>query len=199
MRNSRFLGKGSNARSVTKTQIFDICCHVAFFDLRFRQILRIHVAWFNDLFNTRPNMAKRRLQKFVEREVQSSLMRRLCTHWFMFIFANLIVLLFWTRFLDTPTEPWAETFTVTWLRVVPFIVVSIALAPVFIWDAIKFSNRFTGPIVRVRRELALIADGHVPKAIEFRNGDFWKSLANDFNRAFVKLLASNTSSDSEKP
>ncbi len=98
------------ARSVTKSQIFDINCQVVFFDLRFRQNLRIQVARFNDLFNTRPNMAKRRLQKFVDREVQSSLTRRLCTHWFMFVFANVLVLLFWTRLLDTPTETWAETF-----------------------------------------------------------------------------------------
>lgn len=143
-------------------------------------------------------MAKQRLQKYVDREVQSSLMRRLCTHWFMFIFANILAIAFWTRFLDAPTEPWADTFALIWQRVVPFFIVSTALAPVFIWDALKFSNRFTGPIVRVRRELALIADGHAPKAIEFRKGDFWKSLANDFNRAFVKLLASKPSSVSDK-
>ena len=115
---------------------------------------RNQFAWINDLFNTRANMAKQRLQKYVDREVQSSLMRRLCTHWFMFIFANMLAIAFLTRFLDAPTEPWADTFALIWQRVVPFVIVSTALAPVFILDALKFSNRFTGPIVCVRRELA---------------------------------------------
>lgn len=130
-------------------------------------------------------MAKRRLQKYVDREVQSSLLWRLCAHWALFMVANMMAITLWTRFMDTPTEPWADTFALTWPRVVPFILVSLALVPVFIWDSLKLSNRFAGPIVRVRRALAQIADGQSPKAIEFRHGDFWKSLAIDLNRAFA--------------
>jgi len=135
------------------------------------------------------NMAKRRLQKYVDREVQSSLLRRLLLHWVLFMVANFVAITMWTRFVDTPTEPWSETFSLTWQRVFPFALVSIALAPVFIWDAVKLSNRFAGPIIRVRRALAQIADGHSPNQIEFRHGDFWKSLANDLNRAFNRLVS----------
>ena len=137
-------------------------------------------------------MTKRRQQKYVDREVQTGLILRLSIHWLLFMAANVIVISLWTKLVDTPTEPWAETVAIIWQRVFPFMLVSFALAPVFIWDAIKLSNRFTGPIVRVRRALALIADGEPPKAIEFRTGDFWKSLANDFNRAFVNKPASDT-------
>jgi len=105
--------------------------------------------------------------------------------------ANLVAMTLWTRLIDTPTEPWEATFVMTGQRIVPFLLVSFSLAPVFIWDAIKLSNRFAGPIVRVRRALAQIADGQTPKAIEFRNGDFWKSLAHDLNRAFVKVFTSD--------
>ena len=143
-------------------------------------------------------MTKRRQQKYVDREVQTSLMLRLSIHWLLFMVANVIVISLWTKLVDTPTDPWAETVAMTWQRVFPFLLVSFALAPIFIWDAIKLSNRFTGPIVRVRRALALIADGEPPKAIEFRTGDFWKSLAHDFNRAFVNKLASDTDPVSEK-
>ncbi len=112
--------------------------------------------------------------------------------------ANVVAIALWTKLMDTPTEPWSETFALTWQRVVPFLLVSFALAPVFILDAMKLSNRFAGPIVRVRRTLAQIADGHAPTAIEFRQGDFWKSLAIDLNRAFAKKLSVDSTSVSEK-
>ena len=92
--------------------------------------------------------------------------------------------------MDTSMEPWEETYALTWPRLVPFVLVSLALVPVFIWDSFKLSNRFAGPIVQVRRALAQIADGQTPKAIEFRQGDFWKSLANDLNRAFATTTRS---------
>ena len=112
--------------------------------------------------------------------------------------ANFLAITLWTKLMDTPTEPWTETFALIWQRVVPFLLVSFALAPVFILDAVKLSNRFAGPIVRVRRALTQIADGQTPKTIEFRQGDFWKSLAIDLNRAFAKKFAADSTSVSEK-
>ena len=143
-------------------------------------------------------MSKRRLQKYVDREVQSSLMTRLCGHWVLFMIANLFAILCWTRFMDTPAEPWETTLTLTWQRVLPFGLVSLALVPVFIWDAIKLSNRFAGPIIRVRRVLAQYADGQDFNAIEFRQGDFWKALANDLNRAFSRKIAAEESSSGKQ-
>jgi len=134
-------------------------------------------------------MTKQRHQKYVDREVQSSLFVRMCAHWSFFMVANVVAITLWTRFMDTPTESWEATLMLTWQRVVPFALVSLALAPVFIWDAIKLSNRFAGPIVRVRHVLAGFADGQDFKAVEFRQGDFWKSLASDLNRAFTRKLA----------
>jgi len=108
----------------------------------------------------------------------------------MFMIANVIAIMLWTKFIETPTDPWALTLTMTWQRVVPFLLVSFALAPVFIWDAMKLSNRFVGPIVRVRKALSEISAGNAPRAIVFRRGDFWKSLAVDFNRALASSVAS---------
>lgn len=106
--------------------------------------------------------------------------------------ANVVAITMWTKLIDTPTESWDATLVIAWQRVFPFLLVSFALAPVFIWDAMKLSNRFTGPIVRLRRALAEIAEGHPPKSIEFRHGDFWKALASDFNRAFAKAFGTDT-------
>jgi len=141
-------------------------------------------------------MTKRRSQKFVDREVQSSLLRRLSLHWMLFMFANGMAILMWTRFLETPSEPWAVTFQLAFQRALPFGLISIGLVPVFVWDAMKLSNRFAGPVVRVRRALERIARGESPKPIEFRQGDFWKSLAQDLNRAFAARFPDKTSGTS---
>lgn len=113
------------------------------------------------------------------------------------MFANVTAIFFWTRFMDTPTDSWEATFAMTWQRGIPFLLVSLSLAPVFIWDAIKLSHRFAGPIVRVRRVLAQFADGQDFKAVEFRDGDFWKSLASDLNRSFNRKIASEANSENE--
>ena len=125
-------------------------------------------------------------------------MVRLCLHWLLFMAANVIAITLWTRLMDTPVEPWEATFTLAWQRIVPFALVSCALVPVFVMDALKLSNRFAGPIVRVRRVLAAIADGQPPKNIEFRQGDFWKSLASDLNRAFARRSGMDASSAKEQ-
>jgi hypothetical protein len=143
-------------------------------------------------------MSKRRNQKYVDREVQSSLLKRLCVHWGLFMLANVIAITLWTRFLETPLEAWSVTLFLTWTRVVPFLVISLALVPVFVWDAIKLSNRFAGPIIRVRKVLAQIAIGQTPKPIEFRSGDFWKSLAHDLNRAFLFRVSPETKNASQE-
>ena len=139
-------------------------------------------------------MSIRRSQKFVDREVQTSLLRRLCLHWFLFMFANGLAILMWTRFLETPSESWEVTLRLALQRALPFALISFALVPVFVLDAMKLSNRFAGPIVRVRRALAEIANGASPRPIEFRNGDFWKSLAQDLNRAFAARIPNQNNS-----
>jgi hypothetical protein len=74
----------------------------------------------------------------------------------------------------------------------PILIVAFSLVPLFIWDAIGLSNRFAGPIIRVRRTLSDLADGKSPQLVEFRSGDFWQTLASDLNRL---LLSSKSKSE----
>ena len=55
------------------------------------------------------------------------------------------------------------------------------LSPVFIYDSIKMSNRFVGPMVSFRRSLKQLADGGDPGKAQFRENDYWKEMAGDFN------------------
>jgi signal transduction histidine kinase len=76
------------------------------------------------------------------------------------------------------------------------IVLSLALLPVFLYDTIKMSHRFAGPIYRFRKSLKTLAEGQVVEEISFRGKDFWSDLSNDFNQV-AKKLNQQASSKSE--
>ena len=61
------------------------------------------------------------------------------------------------------------------------------LAPPFILSSLKLSNRFVGPIHRLRQQLRQIADGQPFEDLKFRRGDFWQELADEMERAMAAL------------
>lgn len=127
-------------------------------------------------------MSNRRFRTLVDNEVQSSLLFRLLAHWVLFMLANAAAVIIWVRLIELPTEAWQEVMSVAAQRLIPFILISVSLVPIFILNSLKVSNRFAGPFVRIRRVIALMAEGKTPEKIEFRQGDFWKSVAHDLNR-----------------
>lgn len=147
-------------------------------------------------------MSKRRSRKLVDYEVQSSLVIRLCIHWTFFIVATAIAMFLWVRLIESPVDTLAETTNKFFSIFIPMLIVAMALLPVFILDAVKLSNRFTGPIFRLRRTLASLAEGKSVRPLEFRSNDFWRSLANDFNRV-VSLspspITDNSKTDAANP
>jgi hypothetical protein len=103
-------------------------------------------------------------------------------HWVTFMAANALLFFFWIRLFENPLGSWSETFAMFMRQYLPVLIISLALLPVFLRDAIKISNRFAGPILRVRETLAQVSSGKVPSALSFRTGDFWQSLAVDLNQ-----------------
>ena len=63
---------------------------------------------------------------------------------------------------------------------------SLLLVPI-VWDMLSFSNRFTGPVFRMRRILREVAQGGCVESIRLRRGDFWHGLADDLNAALQRL------------
>jgi hypothetical protein len=138
-------------------------------------------------------MSLRRIQFYIDREVQSSLTWRIIWHWFSFLCACLVGIVLWTRLVEAPTEGWEVILKRSFIQFVPFGIIAFSLLPFFLRDTIRLSNRFVGPIMRVRRALTDLADGKSPKPIEFRQGDFWKSLQHELNRVLTQHQASSES------
>ena len=65
--------------------------------------------------------------------------------------------------------------------------VMFVISPVFIFDSIKLSNRFVGPMISFRSSLRKLASGDEAPPLTFRRGDFWRELTDDFNRIATEL------------
>lgn len=126
-------------------------------------------------------MSKRRETKLIDREIQLALARRLTLHWIIFILiaAALACLMQW---LGKPFTTYTDLFNNVWYTLSPLLLVMLCLIPIFVYDSVKLSSRFAGPVVRVRRAARSLASGEKPEKLSFRNGDFWHGLAEDFNQ-----------------
>lgn len=143
-----------------------------------------------------------RKQKLVDCEVQESLLRKISLHWIAFFLCNAIALMIWIRLYEQPDANWGQTFGDTLRRFLPFFVISAALIPVFVWDTLKLTNRFAGPIMRLRSALSDASAGRGVKPLHFRNNDFWQEIAQNFNNLLERghVRQGNTESDdSEAP
>lgn len=56
------------------------------------------------------------------------------------------------------------------------------LGPLVVYDLLRVSNRFAGPILRLRRGMNALAEGQDAGPIRFRRDDHWHDLAAVFNR-----------------
>ena len=133
------------------------------------------------------NQTERRSKLFVDQEVQSALVRRLLLHWFLFIFVTFGFVGLLQGCIEHPSESVSELISYVLSRNALGIVAGVALIPVFVWDTIRATNRFAGPITRLRGMLRSLAEGKEESAMSLRSGDYWKELANEFNAAIAGL------------
>ncbi len=127
-------------------------------------------------------MAKRKRKKYwVDREIQGALAARVIMHWM--VYAGIAVVLTVTlQCMSNPFGSFSDHFSQLRANQSLFGLVMAILLPIFIYDTVQISNRFAGPILRLRRVMRDIAAGKPPERIEFRKGDFWFGMAEDFNR-----------------
>lgn len=138
-------------------------------------------------------MAKRIRRKWlVDRKVQLVLLLHSVVHWLIFLALGFGLLFAWELFLADVDRPLAESWQAAWTRHIPTAAVFLALLPAFVYDSLRLSNRFAGPIFRLRRAMHCLARGEDVQPISFRKRDFWPELADDLNAIATRLEASET-------
>ncbi|MEZ6087532.1 MAG: hypothetical protein R3C05_05795 [Pirellulaceae bacterium] len=129
----------------------------------------------------------RRFTNLVDPETQLSLLKRITLHWLSFIFANSVALMIWMVLFELePGSSWTEALGMFVQHYTPFMIISAAMLPIFLRDTMKLSNKFAGPIQRLRRAMETFADGAHVRPIGFRKGDFMHGIATDFNQVLAR-------------
>lgn len=141
---------------------------------------------------------KKRRTTIFDPEVQGSIIRKITMHWIIFFACNVLALLIWVRLFEQPDSSWEQTFSEAVRRFLPFFVVTFVLIPAFIWDTLKLTHRFAGPILRLREALVEAGKGRSVPPLRFRDDDFWQEMASNFNLMMEHREAgSETTSSSE--
>ncbi|HEY2760228.1 MAG TPA: hypothetical protein VGI75_05780 [Pirellulales bacterium] len=127
-----------------------------------------------------------RKRLFVDHKVQGVLMLRAVVYWLCCLATFGLALLAW-ELLTGPNQPLLQYFVDAWHYFLPTAIVSVGILPLLLYDILKLSNRFTGPLFRLRRELRRLAAGETVAPIRFRIGDFWPELADEFNATSQRM------------
>src|SRR5688572_11419333 len=118
----------------------------------------------------------RRGRIFVDSQVQGALTIRVIAYWFYCLLSVTLMLACWTILNDKPRSS-GELLQLIWERGAPGILASFLVLPIVMVDCVRMSNRFAGPILRLRRGLRQLADGEPTRPIIFRTGDFLTDIA----------------------
>lgn len=123
----------------------------------------------------------KRTQNFIDTHVQGALVRRILMHWSIFFFVTCMLVAVLNGLAGDPSLPfsakiWGESGTLGLVAVSMLV-----LFPAFALDTIRFSNRFVGPISRLRRSLRELSQNKKVEKIQFRDNDFWSEMAKEFN------------------
>ena len=131
---------------------------------------------------------KKSLRKhlFVDPKVQGALVTRVVLYWVVCLITITLMLLCW-RIITGPARMFYTHFNDMWFFYGPALVASFVLLPLVIVDIIRVSNRFTGPILRLRRSIRELARGEHVHPISFRDGDYWQEFADEFNTLLARL------------
>ncbi len=125
-------------------------------------------------------------------------MLRAVEYWFCCVLTVGFALLAW-NLLTGPDESLHGYFVEAWHYFLVAGVVSLLVLPALVYHALRLSNKFTGPLFRLRRELRRLAAGERVSPIHFRTQDFWSDLADEFNATSDRMeMLSKLAEDGRK-
>jgi hypothetical protein len=141
---------------------------------------------------------KKRKRIFVDPKVQGSLVLRVAFYWLVCLITITLMILCW-RILTGPARLFYTHITDMWYFFGPALVASFVLLPLVVVDVVRLSNRFVGPLVRLRAAMRALARGEDVRPIRFREGDFWQEFAEEFNTLVDHIQSQSLAKAVESP
>lgn len=140
---------------------------------------------------------RQRTKMFVDYPVQGSLVRQLLMHWVIACAVMFVYLFCMQIFSGGMHQSFGEHISDMWKQYGILLVALATVFPVFVFDSIRLSHRFAGPMVPFGRALEKLSKGESIERVNFRQSDFWKHLSKDLNSVAQKLnLVSDMPSES---
>ena len=139
----------------------------------------------------------KRKKLFVDRQVQWAFLFRGIGYWLMCLFTVMLLLLF-TSTLAEPARLFYPEADSPWFRLGPTVLCAVLFLPVVVYDFLRLSNRLVGPVLRLRRAMRALAAGEHVEPIHFRENDFWRDFADEFN-AVARLVHESGGCCAERP
>ena len=124
----------------------------------------------------------------VDPQVQRALGRRILIHWMSLIGCLLCANLFFSFIASLGGDADLRSVVLASLRSqITVVGVMLLLLPIFHRDTLRLSNRFAGPMSRLRTGVKALAQGQRVRPLKFRSGDFWQDMAGEFNRLAARM------------
>ena len=127
-------------------------------------------------------MNRKRKQKYVDTNVQGALLRRIIFHWLSFFFVTGLTVVLMKSMIGDMNLTFMDNVKNSIGEFSLIGVILLCLFPVFMLDTVRFSNRFVGPIGRLRRHLKELGTERTTQKCSFRDNDFWSEMADEFNK-----------------
>jgi hypothetical protein len=139
-------------------------------------------------------MSKTRKRIFVNPAIQGGMLKRLACYWFVY-HGVLWIALFFYRYAQyrgallagAAPQTFSELFGQFTQEHFSLWVCAVAILPIIVWDALLFSHRVVGPLVRFQRVLENLTAGERVAEVRLRHGDLLNDLQDTFNRYLTTL------------
>jgi hypothetical protein len=133
-------------------------------------------------------MAHQHLRRriFIDRPLQIAVLLRTLMYWGVCLMAQLLMVFFVAAVTSTQDDFIAHGPQLWW-HLQLTAAASLVLLPIILFDVLKLSHRWAGPILRLRNSLKSLGRGEAIPPVKFRQKDFWQDLAGDLNVVAAEL------------
>jgi hypothetical protein len=139
-------------------------------------------------------LGSRRSQIVTDQPVQGELLFRAIVYWCLCMVVLEILAIGWLM-LNEPSQPFSLVVKQSLLLNAPAWLGSLFLLPLILFDLLRISSRFAGPIQNIRFALRQLAEGKPARRVYLRRDDYWQDLAYYTTVIAEKLEPESSESD----
>ena len=122
----------------------------------------------------------------VDRQVQGALFCRVIAYWLACVLV--IGLMITAQVLFTAKHASAGLILQRTLQQFgPALIAAIVVLPFILLDCLRITNKFAGPVKRLRGAMLKLAAGDGVERLQFRQNDFWGEVAEAFNHVVDRV------------